>query len=76
MITAKQTTIYGQYVHIMMMSAWGIVMVVCSFLFLYIGYKLDRYFNTEPTFMLGLFMLGLLLCIGRLYQDAWLKRNG
>jgi F0F1-type ATP synthase assembly protein I len=75
MIATKQK-IYGQYAHIMMMSAWGIVMVVCSFMFLYIGYKLDRFFNTEPTFMLGLFMLGLLLCIGRLYQDAWLKRNG
>jgi len=75
MIATKQK-IYGQYAHIMMMSAWGIVMVVCSFMFLYIGYKLDRILNTEPNFMLGFFLLGLMLCIGRLYQDAWLKRNG
>ncbi len=74
MITGKQS-IYGQYANIMMMSAWGIVMVVCSFAFLYIGYKLDKFFNTEPNFMLGLFMLGLMLCIGRLYQDAWLRKK-
>ena len=75
MISGNQKTIYGQYANIMMMSAWGIVMVVCSFGFLYIGYKLDKFFNTEPNFMLGLFMLGLMLCIGRLYQDAWLRKK-
>ena len=26
-------------------------------------------FNTEPTFMLGLFVLGIGLCIGRMYTD-------
>ena len=66
---------FNQFSHTLMMSAWGFAMVICSFLFLYVGYKLDRLFNTEPTFMLGLFMLGLLLCIGRLYQDAWMRRN-
>lgn len=74
MITGNRK-VYGQYAHIMMMSAWGVVMVVCSFMFLYVGYKLDRLFETEPTFMLGLFLLGLLLCIGRLYQDAWLRKR-
>lgn len=74
MVTRKQS-IYGQYANVMMLSAWGIVMVICSFVFLYVGYKLDRYFNTEPNFMLGLFLLGLMLCIGRLYQDAWVRRK-
>ncbi len=72
---ARKQSIYGQYANVMMMSAYGIVMVICSFLFLYVGYKLDRLFNTEPNFMLGLFLLGLMLCIGRLYQDAWVRRK-
>ncbi len=75
MIAGSQKTIYGQYANIMMMSAWGLVMVICSFGFLYIGYQLDKFFNTEPNFMLGLFMLGLMLGIGRLYQDAWLRKK-
>lgn len=75
MISGNQKTIYGQYANVMMMSAWGIVMVVCSFGFLYVGYRLDKLFNTEPNFMLGLFMLGLMLCIGRLYQDAWSRKK-
>jgi len=32
---------------------------------------IDEMLHTPPTFMLGLFFLGLLLCIGRLYKDAW-----
>jgi len=32
---------------------------------------IDEMLNTPPTFMLGLFFLGLALCIGRLYKDAW-----
>lgn len=75
MIATDKHKVYSQYTSVMMMSAWGIVMVVCSFLFLYVGYKLDRLFHTEPNFMLGLFMLGLMLCIGRLYQDAWQRRK-
>ena len=74
MMTANQKA-FNQFSNIMMLSAWGIAMVVCSFLFLYIGYKLDRIFNTEPNFMLGLFMLGLFISIARLYQDAWVRRK-
>jgi F0F1-type ATP synthase assembly protein I len=55
--------------HIIMMSAWSFTMVVSSFLFLYVGRLIDVKFNTEPTFMLGLFVLGIGLCIGRIYDD-------
>ena len=74
MMTANQKT-FNQFSHILMLSAWGIAMVICSFLFLYVGYKLDRIFNTEPNFMLGLFLLGLFISMARLYQDAWARRK-
>jgi len=54
---------------IILMSAWSFTMVVSSFLFLLAGRWIDVRFNTEPTFMLGLLILGLGLCIGRMYQD-------
>jgi F0F1-type ATP synthase assembly protein I len=53
-----------------MLSAWGLAMVVASFLFLWLGYKLDQYLGTEPNFMLGLFMLAIFICVTRLYQEA------
>jgi len=63
------------YNHILMLSAWGFILVISSFLFLYLGYWLDNALNTSPTFMLGLFLLAIFLCIGKLYRDAWLKKN-
>jgi len=62
---------YGQ---VLMMSAWGMAIVIASFLFFYVGYQLDKWLNTPPTFMFGLFFLALFTSIGRLYQEAW-KRN-
>jgi F0F1-type ATP synthase assembly protein I len=61
--------------HVFMLSAWGFTMVVISFLFLYVGHKLDGLLGTAPNFMLGLFVLGLFLCIMRLYQEAYAKRK-
>jgi F0F1-type ATP synthase assembly protein I len=49
--------------------------VIASFLFLYAGHKLDEFFGTSPNFMLGLFFLAIFACVGRLYEDAWLKRK-
>ncbi|MBE9546261.1 MAG: AtpZ/AtpI family protein [Proteobacteria bacterium] len=63
------------YSSVLMLSAWGFILVVSSFLFFYIGYWLDGLFNTAPTFMIGLFLLAIFLCIGRFYQEAWLKRD-
>ena len=70
---ATPKTHYGQlnYVkQVMMLSAWGFTMVLVSFLFLYIGHLLDGTLGTSPNFMLGFFILGLFLCMMRLYQEA------
>jgi F0F1-type ATP synthase assembly protein I len=66
---------HAEYGHILMMSAWGMAIVVASFLFLYMGYMLDKWLNTPPTFMLGLFFLALVTSIGRLYQEAWQRKS-
>ena len=60
---------------ILMLSAWGFTMVIASFLFLYVGHLLDGIFGTAPSFMLGLFLLSIFLCIMRLYQEACTKRK-
>jgi F0F1-type ATP synthase assembly protein I len=61
------------YNNILMLSSWGFVIVISSFLFLYIGYYIDKFLNTTPNFMFGLFFLAIFFCIGRLYQEALLK---
>jgi F0F1-type ATP synthase assembly protein I len=61
--------------NIFALSAWGFVIAIASFLFLYAGWWLDEKFNTAPNFMLGLFLLGIFLCVGRLYQEAWHRRS-
>lgn len=71
----RQQTMRG-YSNILMLSAWGFAIVLCSFLFLYLGYWMDRALNTAPSFMLGFFLLAVFLCVGRLYQEAWKKRKG
>lgn len=60
---------------IIMLSAWGFTLVISSFLFLFAGRWIDMKFNTEPTFMLGLFVLGIVLCIGRMYTDYMKTRE-
>lgn len=55
---------------VLMVSAWGLAMVMASFLFLYIGHLLDEMLGTAPNFMLGLFMLTIFVCVMRLYQEA------
>jgi F0F1-type ATP synthase assembly protein I len=64
-----------QYGHILMLSAWGFAIVFASLLFLYLGHLLDQWLGTAPNFMLGLFFLAIVTTIGRLYQEAWLKRK-
>lgn len=75
MSTLRNAGQTAQYSHILMLSAWGFAIAICSFAFLYLGCWLDRVLNTSPSFMLGLFFLAVFLCIGRLYQEAWLKRK-
>jgi len=67
--------LYHRYNPVLVVSAYGFVIAVASFLFLYIGFKIDEYFGTAPNFMFGLFFLALFLSIGRLYQEAWSKRK-
>ncbi|MEI6314379.1 MAG: AtpZ/AtpI family protein [Syntrophus sp. (in: bacteria)] len=74
-IQKTQKPLYNQYHHIMAISAWGFVIAFASFLFLYIGFKIDQYFGTAPNFMFGMFFLALFLTIGRLYQEAWKRRK-
>jgi len=75
---AAQKVHHGQFNNIrqvVMLSAWGFTMVIVSFLFLYLGHFLDGILGTSPNFMLGFFMLGLFLCMMRLYQEACAKRK-
>jgi F0F1-type ATP synthase assembly protein I len=55
---------------ILMLSAWGLAMVLASFLFLYIGYLVDEILGTTPNFMLGSFFLAISLCVWTLYREA------
>jgi hypothetical protein len=70
--TLQQMHQYGQ---ILMLSAYGFVIVIASLLFLYLGHLLDEWLGTAPNFMLGLFFLAIATTIIRLYQEAWLKRT-
>jgi len=63
------------YMQLFLLSAWGLAIVVMSFISLYIGYWLDGKFDTGPTFMLGLFFLAIFLSIGRFYMDVWQKHR-
>lgn len=60
---------------ILSIGAWGFAIVLSSALFFYIGYLIDSKFGTEPSFMLGLFLLAIFLTISRLYQEAWKRRK-
>ncbi len=75
MKTAETKKFHTTYGPILMISAWGMITAVSSFAFLYVGYLLDKWLGTPPTFMFGLFFLAVVTSIGRLYQEAW-KRKG
>lgn len=75
LITQKSHLSMAAYSSILILSAWGFVIAIASFLFLYAGYWLDQLFSTSPTFMLGLFFLAVFISIWRLYQEAWERRK-
>ena len=75
MITHKKNQSALNYTGLFLLSAWGLAIVVFSFLFFLVGYWIDGKFNTEPTFMLGLFFLALFMSIGSFYKEAWEKRK-
>ena len=55
---------------IVMISAWGLIIVISSFVFMYAGRWIDVNFNTEPAFMIGMLFLGICLCMFRLYKEG------
>ena len=61
---------FNKFGGILMLSAWGLAMVVSSFLFLYIGYLVDEILGTTPNFMLCSFFLAIGLCVWKLYKEA------
>lgn len=56
--------------NVLKVSAWGFVIVISSFVFMYAGRWIDVHFNTEPAFMLGMLVLGISLGIFRMYKDG------
>lgn len=75
MITHKKKQNALNYTGLFLLSAWGLAIVVSSFLFFMVGYWIDGKFNTEPTFMLGLLFLAIFLSIGRFYWEVWKKKE-
>ncbi len=67
---------HNTYRSILILSAWGYVIVVFPILLLYAGKLLDEFMGTSPYFMLGLFFLALLTGIGRFYKEAWSRHKG
>jgi F0F1-type ATP synthase assembly protein I len=61
--------------YVLTLGSWSFTTVFVSFLFLYIGIWIDGILKMEPAFTIGLFFLGVCLCIGRLYKEAWEKRG-
>ncbi len=56
--------------NVLKVSAWGFIIVISSFVFMYVGRWIDVTFNTEPAFMLGMLILGISLGIFRMYRDG------
>ena len=54
---------------LIMFSAWGAVLVIASFVCLFVGRWMDVALNTGPFFMIGLFVLAIFLIIARLYIE-------
>jgi len=75
MLITKTTKNTATYSNVLVLGAWSFAMVISSFIFMYVGYLIDELLNTSPNFMLGLFVLAIFLCVGRLYRDAWIRRG-
>lgn len=59
----------GNLNELVMLSAWGAVLVIASFLFLFVGVKVDAMLDTGPFFMLGMLILAVFLVTARLYIE-------
>jgi len=61
--------------YILSLGSYGFSIVITSMLCLYLGIWIDGVLKMEPTFTIGLLFLGIVLCVGRLYKEAWNNRN-
>jgi F0F1-type ATP synthase assembly protein I len=61
---------YRSFTTVLVLSVWGMGMVIGSLIFLYIGHFLDGILGTQPHFMLGLFILMVFIGNVRLYREA------
>ena len=59
----------GNLNELIMLSAWGAVLVVASFLFLFVGIRVDAVLDSGPFFMLGMLILAVFLVMARLYIE-------
>ena len=71
MTTRRHKETMPRFLQLMQFTVWGFTIVISSVVFLLAGYWLDGKLGTQPTFTMGLFLLAVILSIGRLYQDAW-----
>jgi len=55
---------------LIVLSAWGFMLAISSFLFLWIGYLLDQWLDTSPKLMLGLFFLAIVGCFIELFDEV------
>ncbi len=62
-----------RYSDLLTLIFWGFLLVILSFLFLYVGYRLDQKLDSSPFLMIGLFLLAVMICLGKFYQVAWRK---
>ncbi|HPC47633.1 MAG TPA: AtpZ/AtpI family protein [Deltaproteobacteria bacterium] len=54
---------------LLMLSAWGGVLVIASILFFFVGMRIDEVFETGPVFMVGMLVLAVFLIVARLYTE-------
>jgi len=67
----------GLFRLIIMLSAWGLALVITSLFFLWLGRLIDESLGTAPKFMLGFLLLSVTGCFIEIYHEALkvMKRN-
>jgi len=54
---------------ILSMSSWSFIMVITTVVFGYVGFRVDKLFGSEPTFLTGFIFLAVTLCMIRFYKE-------
>jgi F0F1-type ATP synthase assembly protein I len=67
----------GLFRLIIILSAWGLALVITSLFFLWLGRLIDESLGTAPKFMLGFLLLAVTGCFIEIYNEALkvMKRN-